>query len=142
MNEAKFINTENTEIIYKCNICSEDIENDQIIGLKCNPLKHIFCYECISEWYISLKGNKNYGNYTINNMCPICRKSGGLLPLHNTPYIKGIHHYNTKNTIKINELPKECGVKLKTKDGCCKSMGKSKYGGFCGIHGKGLLKIV
>lgn len=137
MNEAKFINTEDTNIIYKCNICSENIENDQIIGLKCNPLKHIFCYECINEWYISIKNKQYNTNYTMRNMCPICRKSGGLLPLYNTPYIKGIHQiFNTNNTIKLNEVPKECGVKFKTKEGCCKSIGKPQYGGFCGIHGK------
>ena len=45
----------------------------------------------------------------------------------------------TNNTIKLNELPKECGVKFKTKEGCCKSIGKLQYGGFCGIHGKKLV---
>ena len=40
MCNAKFINKEK-DVIYTCNICSEVIDDDKIIGLKCDPVKHI-----------------------------------------------------------------------------------------------------
>jgi hypothetical protein len=36
--------------------------------------------------------------------------------------------------INPHKLPNECGVKLKTKYGYCKSYGCKKYGGYCVIH--------
>lgn len=70
-------------------------------------------------------------------MCPICRKNGGFLPINGliSP-IKGIHAtiYPKKKVNNINI--QKCGVKLKTKDGFCKVIGKSIYGGLCGIHCK------
>jgi hypothetical protein len=89
-------------------------------------------------------------NYTIKNMCPICRKNGGLLPVNSKfKTIVGIHDTVTNklpvidNTKKIeildinpNKLPFQCGVKLKTKDGYCVAFGKKIYGGFCGKHCK------
>jgi hypothetical protein len=139
---AKFIkNDDNT---FLCNICAEKIETNNAIGLKCSPKKHIFCYECILDWYKELNKNKNTNNYTIRNMCPICRKNGGLLPIHNNfKVIKGIHDIkkdvepiNEINKLNINpdKLSTHCGAKLKTKDGYCMSIGKKQYGGFCGKH--------
>jgi len=126
-----------------CNICSEKINENELIRLKCNPSKHFFCYTCILDWYKEIKKLK-YTNFYTQNMCPICRKNGGLLPLINlnnivTAPIKGIHkivnnneHNKTNNTIKLPV----CGFKLKTKDGFCQVIGKEKYNGLCGIHCK------
>ena len=148
---AKFVKNDNSCL---CNICAETIADDNAVGLKCNPTKHIFCYECILDWYKELNKNKNVNNYTIKNMCPICRKNGGLLPVHKKiKSIKGIHDIkevvipitsetnitnktNKLTTVDINpnKLPHSCGAKLKTKDGYCQAMGKKVHGGFCGRH--------
>ena len=145
---AKFVKNDNSCL---CNICAELIVSDNAVGLKCNPTKHIFCYECILDWYKELIKNKHSNNYSIKNMCPICRKSGGLLPVHaKFKNIKGIHDIKeviipaisntTKNSITHitnidpNKLPHKCGAKLKTKTGYCEFIGKPIYGGFCGRH--------
>ena len=208
MPEAKFIKKK-IGIDYLCNICSENIDDDKIVGLKCNPDKHFFCYDCIFDWYKELnKKKKSYSqNYSILNMCPICRKKGGLLPPYNDNLpIKNINimnykklipkiicntqlkndkfcrylgykicdglcknHFkikmlktsdvvnvdknididiNTDTNIDINtdtnigidigkKIDKKnclCGAKLKTKVGLCQTIGKEKYGGFCGKH--------
>jgi hypothetical protein len=151
MTNTIFINVENKENNYICNICNDNIENDKIIGLKCNPTKHIFCYECIFDWYKELKFKKSathHGNYE-NNTCPICRVNCGLLPRHpNYPFISGLHQKesSSKNNTKIKSeylknyiektqnQPCICNAKLVSKDGFCKSAGKNEYGGFCGKH--------
>ena len=92
---AKFIDNNNNSNI--CNICSDNIIGNNAIGLKCNPTKHIFCYECIYDWYKELKKNKYTNNYSIKNMCPICRKNGGLLPVHSK--FKTIINIRIINTI-------------------------------------------
>ena len=131
------------KISYVCNICSDTISNNNGVGLKCNPTKHIFCYECIYDWYKQLNKTKNGNNYTIKNMCPICRKNGGFLPINNNfKIIKGIHEIKDETIlttcpdINPNKLLTQCGVKFKTKDGFCQSHGKTIYGGLCGIHFK------
>ena len=124
-----------TEIFY-CNICSEEVNETDLIRLKCNPTKHYFCYSCILDWYKEVK-KLRYTNHYIMNMCPICRKNGGFLPIIGliSP-IKGIHA-TTQLTKKINNKNiQKCGVKLKTKDGFCQVIGKPLYGGLCGIHCK------
>lgn len=149
---AKFIiQAGNSENKHSCNICCEQIDSDKIVGLACNPDKHIFCYECITDWYNEIKVKKKHhiyhSNYTIITMCPICRENGGLLPLaKDTPYVKGIHIVNYNNKMsknsKINKngtssstyIPVICGVKLCTKTGFCNSFGKEEYGGVCGRH--------
>lgn len=140
---AKFIKNDNNNNIL-CNICADNIIDNNAVGLKCNPIKHVFCYECIYDWYKELKKNKYANNYTIKNMCPICRKNGGLLPTHpKYKSIVGIHNIIVNNTeetktldINPHKLPHQCGVKLKTKDGYCVAYGKKMYGGFCGKHCK------
>ena len=132
---AKFIkNTLN--IKYNCNICSDEIEQNKVIGLSCNPSKHIFCYECINDWYKELKKKKYYGNYNMLNMCPICRKNGGLLPLiEKVPYIKGLHYIADSKKSEIDiEDDKICGYKLCSKSGFCQAKGNKLYSGLCGIH--------
>jgi len=150
---AIYIKNVNNECL--CNICSEKLEIGNSVGLKCNTLKHIFCYECILDWY--KESNKNKNTQTVRNMCPICRKNGGFLPIHkNFNLIKGIHSfkdpvvkehivktpidnpksnkYNILTDINPNKLPHECGAKLKTKNGYCECNAKSVFGGFCGKH--------
>ena len=143
MPSAKFITQcENSENKHTCNICCEKIDSEKIIGLACNPDKHIFCYECITDWYNEIKKKKNHvyhSNYTIITMCPICRENGGLLPLANdTVYIKGIHivNYSNKTNKKSSSISSTviCGVKLCTKNGFCSAIGKVEYGGVCGRH--------
>jgi len=143
MPSAKFITQDqNSENKHTCNICCEQIDSDKIIGLACNPNKHIFCYVCITDWYNEIKVKKKHhmyqSNYTIITMCPICRENGGLLPLDkDTAYVKGIHIVNYSNKINKTNLgppPVICGVKLCTKNGFCSAVGKVEYGGVCGRH--------
>jgi len=143
MPNAKFIiQDENSENKHICNICSDEIELNKIIGLSCNPNKHIFCYDCIKDWYNEIKTKKHHvyhSNYTIITMCPICRENGGLLPLStDTTYIKGIHIVNYNNKAKKIVIEKNnstvCGAKLCTKNGFCTTIGKAEYGGLCGRH--------
>lgn len=75
-----------------CNICCEDIQESRLVTLKCNP-NHIFCYDCISDWYFELLKSKNV-IYHEKCTCPICKKFGGYLPLM-SPHItkvEYIHH--------------------------------------------------
>lgn len=132
-----FIKNDSMNIFF-CNICSEEINKDNMVRLKCDPDKHYFCYSCILDWFKEVK-KLRYTNHYIANMCPICRKNGGFLPVNDgiVP-IKGIHVIKTvnKNTKASVENVAKCGVKLKTKDGFCQCVGKEAYGGLCGIHYK------
>ncbi len=113
-----------------CNICCCSIDANKIIGLKCNIKKHIFCYECISDWYLEIKNNFHsikYGNYPFIQMCPICRKNGGLLPNLNNHFISCIHY----NSDDIN-IAQTCGYKIQ--DNCCMSVGKKIYNHLCKKH--------
>jgi hypothetical protein len=131
MPNAKFIKVIDN-ITYTCNICSEEIDQNKIISLSCNPTKHIFCYDCIFDWYNQLRTKPNVSNYGTIRMCPICRNDGGYLPqISGINYIRGIHNSKiTNNTINY----KVCGYKLKTKDGVCSKIGNDKYGGLCKMH--------
>ena len=129
-----FIKNDSMNIFF-CNICSEEINKDNMVRLKCDPDKHYFCYSCILDWFKEVK-KLRYTNHYIANMCPICRKNGGFLPINDDVIpIKGIHLIKTvsKNNKTTSQI---CGVKLKTKDGYCQCIGKSAYGGLCGIHNK------
>jgi hypothetical protein len=69
---------------FLCNICAEDITDlSKKVILKCNP-QHIFCYDCIFDWYFKNKGNNSSassGNMYKYATCPICQKDGGFLTL-------------------------------------------------------------
>jgi hypothetical protein len=132
---ATFIANNDPEKKYHCGICSDIIENE-IVSLFCNPTKHIYCYDCISDWFKQVK-NKKYvssTNYDIPNMCPICRNYGGLLPLNNSDtYVKGVHYIPKIKKILPPKIKYDvCGAKLKTKDGFCQVIGK--FNGRCGKH--------
>ena len=141
---AKFIKCYENNNEYKCNICSDNIEKDRIIGLKCNPQKHIFCYDCIFDWYKVLKKKHGSANYSTLNMCPMCRKNGGLLPTcDGYDIIKNIHDLksvktkvvsvnDSNNLLNPNKLEHECGFKLLNGNGYCKLVGR--YEGLCGKH--------
>ncbi len=80
-----------------CNICTENIESNNLVTLSCNP-NHYFCYTCIFDWYNIIKNNTGtfaFNNTNNNNQCtcPICKKDGGVLPLlpPHTDLIIGIH---------------------------------------------------
>lgn len=146
MNEAKFITRKQNENKYLCNICTDEIEDDKIIALKCNRKKHIFCYDCIYEWYLQTHKSQHY---TTKNICPICRKNGGLLPIYgDIKPLKKIHildnvnNVNNVKKIEINinpsKLSHECGFKFSCKPGYCNTKGKEIYGGFCGTHFKNI----
>ena len=87
---------------YTCNICCEEFTEKKVI-LACNP-KHIFCYDCILDWYKKKSGvvGDSYSSYGSSNgnggedrTCPICRKDGGFLKippeLANQNKLPGIH---------------------------------------------------
>ena len=143
MAKAVLIKSEiDSTIKYNCNICSEEIKHDKIVGLKCNPTKHIFCHDCIFDWYKQTAMNKNthMGNNE-KNICPICRKNGGLLPICNNKFLKGITVNLIENTENIVNNPIKlekicCNAKLLSKDGFCTAKGKSEFGGLCGKHVK------
>lgn len=69
---------------FLCNICAEDLSDlSKKVVLKCNP-QHIFCYDCIYDWYFKNKKNTNSassGNMYKYATCPICQKDGGFLTL-------------------------------------------------------------
>ena len=132
MPNAKFIkfidNNNNT-----CSICSDEIAENKGISLSCNPSKHIFCYDCIFDWYYQLKTKPNVSNYNMARMCPVCRNDGGYLPIiEGFNYIRGIH-YN-KVSIPICFEVKKCGYKLKNNNELCSKKGQEKYGGLCLVH--------
>ena len=142
---AKFIKYDENNKEYKCNICSDNIDEDKIIGLKCNPQKHIFCYDCIFDWFKVLKKKHGSAYYSTLNMCPICRKNGGLLPTcEGYDVIKNIHDLKMVKTkvvsvndsknllLNPNKLEHECGFKLLNGNGYCISVGR--YEGLCGKH--------
>ena len=109
---------------YNCNICTDKIEKNNIIGLKCNFKKHIFCYDCISDWYKEIKYKASY----TKNMCPICRKNGGLLPvLNDEKFIKNIHY-------KDDSIRQNCGCLLKNKKKVCFNIGKNDFSNKCVRH--------
>jgi len=129
MPNAKFIKVIDN-IKYNCNICTEEIPDDKVVSLGCNPLKHIFCYDCIFDWYNQLKIKPNISNYGMIRMCPICRENGGYLPLYGNKYVRGIH--GTKcNQIIIDH--KKCGYTLKN-NSTCNNNGYNKYEGLCKLH--------
>jgi hypothetical protein len=87
--------------------------------LLCN---HIYCYECIKDWYITI--NKSISNnYSHKHQCPYCRQNGGFLPLYNndTP-IYNIHFESINNTC----------IAITQKGTQCTYIGK--YNGYCKIH--------
>ena len=128
--DAYFIDSEE-----ECNICSNSCpEKTKMITLKCNP-KHIFCEECITDWYVEIKNSKSkHNNYPTGNMCPICKKIGGLLPCsENVNPIKGIHIMNS-DIQTVCYFQNTCNAKLKSKNGYCKNKGNPHFGGFCKTH--------
>ena len=139
MPNAKLIQCSDEEYLskkYLCNICTDEIPNGEIISLTCNPELHIFCYDCISDWYKEIKNKKFSGNYPIINICPVCRQSGGFLPcIKNDNYIKGIHIPTyTQQPPKVKVEVHICNAYIKKKDKYCTIRGKPEYGGFCGYH--------
>ena len=65
-----------------CTICQEDLcKKHDVITLQCGQ-RHAFCYECIYQWYIKIRYNKEDGSETYQaHSCPMCFQDGGLLPL-------------------------------------------------------------
>jgi len=124
---AYLINHPNDDNKFICNICAIPIKKN-IIGLKCNSKKHIFCYDCINDWYKEIKKNiKCYGsNYNFIRMCPICRKNGGYLPNLDNKFINQIHYKG--------DIIKTCGYKLKGKNDYCMNSGKKCYNNLCKKH--------
>ena len=116
-----------------CNICTSEIDENLII-LMCNP-NHFFCYDCIKEWYVTLKkkikASKTFFNEYKLKMCPICRKNGGLIPTINDEFIKDVHTH-TQLTI--------CNAQLVSKDKKCTKNGYSKYNNMCLTHFKKFIK--
>lgn len=125
--KAYLINHPNDNDKFICNICSSPIR-ENIIGLKCNSKKHIFCYECINDWYYEIKDNMKSvkTNYNFIRMCPICRKNGGYLPCLNTKHINQIHYKG--------DIISTCGYKLKGKNDYCMNIGKKCYNNLCKKH--------
>ena len=163
MHKAKFIEVIDN-IKYICNICTEEIANDKVVSLACNPSKHIYCYDCIFDWYNQLKNKPNISNYETLKTCPICRKDGGYLPLYGNKYIRGIHGTKCNHIVienKCNYISNDnhkcsnighnryggfcyehkkieslCNVKLTSKVGFCKNKANKKYNGCCHVHYK------
>ena len=107
-------------IIKICNICGDTCENETV--LKCNP-NHVFCYQCIYDWYIVLL-KTNYSHEYKKRMCPICKKDGGYLA-YNTLYV-----FN--NTIHKKQVI-ICNTPLKSnKNKLCSKIGT--YDGKCFLH--------
>lgn len=134
--------TENNIFIDKyCNICTENIENDKLVTLTCNPT-HYFCYTCIFDWYNTIKDN--YGNFTFSGIddnkqctCPICKKDGGVIPLL-PPHTKNITGIHVKGVIPfgVGEVDdSKCDHKYCNNQYQYLSMSKNKlYKKLCSYH--------
>ena len=125
----------------QCNICMDFFDKKNITGLKCNPEKHTFCLDCITDWFITIKNNKNHFSQYKTRECPICRESAGAIPLkEGIEYIKGIHLIPKKKITKtvkaeiVQSTSECCGHQLVTKNEKCKVKGKPCYNGLCGRH--------
>ncbi len=114
---------------FLCNICAENIDDlSKKVVLKCNP-QHIFCYDCIFEWYFK---NKSYtsssssGNMYKYATCPICQKDGGFLTL---PEGKaGIENVHFPKKMQTSYVYKACDCVDKAHNGnyyTCHSSGSS-----------------
>lgn len=94
---------------FLCNICAEDISDlSQKVVLKCNP-QHIFCYDCIYDWYFKNKGNNSSissGNMYKYTTCPICQKDGGFLTLPEGKV--GIENIHFPKKIHSSYIYKQC----------------------------------
>ena len=117
-----------------CPLCDIVLNNENIVRLNCDPLRHYFCYDCIEKWFITIKYNTNKTIIYNKRECPICRKSNDLLNLlPDKKYEKHVHYeIGNENNIK-NML---CNHLLKDGNSKCTNNGKTIYGGYCGIHKK------
>lgn len=119
---------------YVCNICSEKIKEGEVVALKCNVQKHIFCYDCISDWFEESSTNKYYKYQSVKNMCPMCRKNGGKLPfLEKKSSVNFLMNHNVYYNIDEG-IHTNCGHYLKNKKVICYRQGKKEYNYKCGIH--------
>ena len=119
---------------YKCNICSEIIKDNEIVALKCNVKKHIFCYECISDWFNESDSNKIYRFQNVKNMCPMCRKPGGKLPFLDNEFNDNKIFNKNVNYDICNGLNTNCGYFMKKSNKCCFNLGKKEFNFRCGKH--------
>lgn len=102
---------------FLCNICAEDINDlSKKVILKCNP-QHIFCYDCIYDWYFKNKGNNTSsgGNDYKHSTCPICQKDGGFLTLPEGKI--GIENVHFPKKIQQSYNYKPCSCFDKAMDG-------------------------
>ncbi len=114
---------------FLCNICADDITDlSKKVILKCNP-QHIFCYDCIYEWYFKNKSytsSSNSGNMYKYATCPICQKDGGFLTL---PEGKtGIENVHFPKKIQTSYAYKPCDCFDKAHNGTyfnCNSSGSN-----------------
>lgn len=118
---------------FLCNICAEDINDlSKKVVLKCNP-QHIFCYDCIFDWYFKNKGNNSSassGNMYKYATCPICQKNGGFLTL---PEGKtGIENVHFPKKIVQSYTYKQCICTDKAINGTYFP---------CNLHGTNLLSL-
>lgn len=117
-------NEKNIEENEKCGICHEFNNNNNIL-LKCG---HIYCYNCLKEWYIVLEKQKYVLNYK-SRECPYCRKQGDYLKLNeNETPLQNIH-------IEFYSMFEKKKCKGITKSGYnCNNY--EKIDGYCHIHCK------
>lgn len=77
----------------ECKICLEVIKKDRLVTLKCNE-NHTYCYDCIFDWFNSIKNNNNNIYDTKPFTCPYCKQDGGFLPLL-PPHTQKIYNIHT-----------------------------------------------
>ncbi len=96
---------------FLCNICADDITDlSKKVVLKCNP-QHIFCYDCIYDWYFKNKGNNSAsssGNMYKYATCPICQKDGGFLTLPEGKVAVENIHFSKKMQTSYTSKPCDC----------------------------------
>lgn len=132
----------------ECPICLEALDNDPT----CLACFHMFHYECILNWYLTLKSKVK-----CCTVCPTCNINGGLLPLRNgIEPISGVtlnwgQDIEALNgafaNVKIQDPAPRAIVRVRSNEKCkaiiktkrSKNFGQQcnntgRYNGYCAIH--------
>jgi len=126
------MNSEEIKHIETCSICYCNLDKDNKIKLKCN---HIYCYDCIYNWFKKTLNPLLNTKSTINiRECPYCRTLCFILPCK-----EGYKLIYNVNTLYIFSKTTKCLAETKNNN-FCTNIAKYDYSQIfdifksCGIH--------